>query len=101
MFTVYLLKRAGEVVYIGQSKNVAKRRAAAGGPANPNQRKRIKVYDTVEQWRSYATRAEAIDEKHRLQHAYARKFGRWPEYNRGCAFGCRLFVDGQREYETK
>ena len=92
MFTVYLLKRAGEVVYIGQSKNVAKRRARAGVLANPNILNQVKVYDQVEEWRSYSTRSEAMAEEHRLQHAYAQKYGRWPEYNRGCAFQCRGFV---------
>ena len=92
LFTVYLLKRAGEVVYIGQSQNIAKRRARAGFPADPNAPAKVKVYDDVEEWRSYATRAEAMAEEHRLQHAYARKYGRWPEYNRGCALRCRGFV---------
>ena len=93
MFTVYLLKRAGAVVYIGHSKNVARRRARAGRPAGPEAARRVKVYDNVVNWRTYATRAEAIAEEHRLQHAFARKYGRWPEYNRGCALRCKGFVD--------
>ena len=78
-FTVYLLKHKGEVVYIGQSKNVRKRRAPQSTLLSK------KAYDEVAEWRMFDSRAEAVKEEDRLQHDFLRKHGEWPRYNKGCS----------------
>ena len=88
-FTVYLLKRNNKIVYIGQSKNVKKRRQRAGIPPPLNTKRKYKQYDEVIEWRTYSTRYSAVKEEDILQHAFKQKFGHFPEYNRGCSLRCK------------
>lgn len=84
-FTVYVLKQKGEIVYIGQSRNVANRRRPNSRASIPASEWIYKQFDEVIEWRSYPSRKAAIWAEDWLQHAYIRKYGTLPKYNRGCA----------------
>ena len=86
-FTVYLLKQRGQIVYIGQSKDVARRRQPSKKPPPPRTQQQYKQYDEVVEWRSYPSRREALWAEDSLQHSFVRKYGRLPKYNRGCSLG--------------